>query len=50
MAGAFARRRGTWARPGETRDKLNMTLAQRQSTGGRHADATALRVDARPVI
>ena len=33
---------------GETRDKFNMTLARRQSTGGRHADATALRVDARP--
>jgi hypothetical protein len=48
MAGAFARRRGTWERPGETRDKFNMTLARRQSMGGQHADATALRVDARP--
>ena len=34
--------------PGETRDKFNMTLARRQSTGGQHADATALRFDARP--
>ena len=31
-----------------TRDKFNMTLARRQSMGGQHADATALRVDARP--
>ena len=30
------------------RDKFNMTLARRQSMGGQHADATALRVDARP--
>ena len=36
------------AAPGETRDKFNMTLARRQSKGGQHADATALRVDARP--
>jgi hypothetical protein len=39
---------GLGSAPGETRDKFNMTLARRQSMGGQHADATALRVDARP--